>query len=59
MEILIDFFLESSRKDDLEAIFYNLIFFINGDMPWGINNENATLKDILSIKQNIMSEYMC
>lgn len=40
-------FLETSRKDDLESIFYTLMIMIKGNLPWNckkLNNEEILRK---------------
>jgi hypothetical protein len=42
-------FLGASRKDDLEAMFYILLFLIKGDLPW------LGLKDNINDQEKLMS----
>ena len=45
-----------SRRDDLEGIFYTMVYLFNGKLPWeNINDYNKVLK----IKENITSSSLC
>lgn len=54
--------IEQSRRDDLEAIGYVLIYFIKGKLPWqGVNAQNKAEKyhKIMEKKMSIPVEYLC
>ncbi len=54
--------IEQSRRDDLEAIGYVLIYFIKGKLPWqGVNAQNKGEKyhKIMEKKMSIPVEYLC
>lgn len=54
--------VEQSRRDDLEAIGYVLIYFIKGKLPWqGVNVQNKTEKyhKIMEKKMQTPVEYLC
>ena len=53
---------EQSRRDDLESIFYILIYFIKGRLPWqGLKAEKKEdrYKKIYEIKKNIKIKELC
>lgn len=54
--------IEQSRRDDLEAIGYVLIYFAQGYLPWqGIkaNNKNEKYQKIMEKKMSIPIEIQC
>jgi serine/threonine protein kinase len=54
--------IEQSRRDDLEAIAYILIYFLKGSLPWqGLKAKNASKKYmlILSKKQSVSIAQLC
>ncbi len=50
--------LASSRRDDMESLFYTLIFLYRGDLPWSLY-EKLTFNDILTKKKEISHEELC
>ena len=53
---------EQSRRDDLESIFYILIYFIKGRLPWqGLkaDKKDDRYKKIYEIKKNIKIKELC
>ena len=53
---------EQSRKDDLEAIGYCLIYFLKGKLPWqGLHNVDDEKKNdaILDIKMSTTLDTLC
>ena len=53
---------EQSRRDDLESIFYILIYFIKGRLPWqGLkaDKKENRYKKIYEIKKNIKIKELC
>ena len=53
---------EQSRRDDLESIFYILIYFIKGRLPWqGLkaDKKEDRYKKIYEIKKNIKIKELC
>ena len=50
---------EQSRRDDLEAIGFVLLYFLRGSLPWqGLKSNNPKL-DIGRVKQNTSVENLC
>ncbi|OHS94507.1 Casein kinase I hhp1 [Tritrichomonas foetus] len=53
---------EMLPKDDLESLFYTLIYLIKGKLPWsGISNKNKDLKreSIYVVKCSVQPEELC
>ena len=53
---------EQSRRDDLESIFYIILYFLKGSLPWQgvkINNKEDRYKKICEIKKNIPIKDLC
>lgn len=56
---------EQSRRDDLESIAHNLIYFYNnGNLPWFINNDSDLVshfdeKEACKIKRNTDVKQLC
>ena len=56
------FGIEQSRRDDIEVIAYNLIYFALGKLPWqGIRSKNKKekYKKIMELKQEYKEEKLC
>jgi len=54
--------IEQSRRDDLEAIGYVLVYFLKGKLPWqGVAAQNKAEKyhKIMEKKMSIAVEYLC
>ena len=54
--------IEQSRRDDIEVIAYNLIYFAKGKLPWqGIKSKNKKdkYKKIMESKQEYGEEKLC
>ena len=54
--------IEQSRRDDLEAIIYTLIYLFNGNLPWEnlkAKNKEEKYQKILSKKINYSIEKLC
>jgi len=54
--------IEQSRRDDLESIFYNIIYFIKGSLPWQgikIKNKEEKMKKIMEYKMSTLIENLC
>lgn len=61
-EVFKNFEIEQSRKDDLEAISYLIIYFLKGKLPWqGLNPDNSTnpLALIERVKITTPLEILC
>ena len=53
---------EQSRKDDLESLFYVIIYFFRGDVPWQnlkIKSRNERFKKINEIKKKVNYNLLC
>ena len=53
---------EQSRKDDLESLFYVIIYFFRGDVPWQnlkIKSRNERFKKINEIKKKVNYKILC
>ena len=53
---------EQSRRDDLESIFYILLYFLKGGLPWQgvkLNNKEDRYKKICEIKKSIPIKDLC
>ncbi|KAA6375550.1 MAG: putative CK1/CK1/CK1-D protein kinase [Streblomastix strix] len=53
---------EQSRRDDLEAIGYMLIFFLTGNLPWQglkIEGKSAKFKAIMNLKASTPIDVLC
>ena len=53
---------EQSRRDDLESMFYVLLYFFRGSVPWQnlkIKSRNEKFKQINEIKKNINYKILC
>ena len=53
---------EQSRRDDLESIFYILIYFLKGKLPWQglkLNKKEDRNKKIYEMKKNIIIRELC
>ena len=51
--------LERYPKDDLESLFYVLLYLKNGSIPWlkgKSDDKNSYMRDILKIRQNLSIE---
>ena len=53
---------EQSRRDDLESIFYILLYFLRGKLPWQgvkIENKEERYKKICELKKTITTKELC
>lgn len=53
---------EQSRRDDLESLFYVILYFFRGSVPWQnlkIKSRNERFKKINEIKKKINYEILC
>ena len=53
---------EQSRRDDLESIFYILIYFLKGNLPWQglkVSNKNERYRKICEKKKNTLISDLC
>jgi len=55
--------IEQSRRDDLEAIGYILVYFLKGELPWQFLKQNTNMKDkyykITESKMKNAPEILC
>lgn len=54
--------MEQSRRDDLEAVGYVLIYFIRGNLPWQglkLKSKEDRYKKILQKKKEVSTEELC
>ncbi|KAK2953137.1 putative Casein kinase I [Blattamonas nauphoetae] len=54
--------IEQSRRDDLEAVGYILVYFATGGLPWqglNIENRNQKFKAICDMKMSITLDALC
>lgn len=62
VRIFIKYLKEQSRRDDIEAIGYVLLYFIRGSLPWQglkLQRKDDKFKKILEVKKNISTEELC
>lgn len=55
-------FAEMSRRDDLEALGYMLIYFLKGRLPWQgqhLGNDMEALNAVSNIKMRTSIEQLC
>ncbi len=53
---------EQSRKDDLEAVGYVLLYFLEGRLPWmniAVNNREEKYKKVLEKKLSLTTHQLC
>lgn len=53
---------EQSRRDDLEALLYVMIYFFNGKLPWmnlKITNKEEKKKVVWQMKRDIRGQQLC
>ena len=48
--------IEASRRDDIESLGYNLIYFMKGELPW---SKERKIFDILQMKMNTNLDILC
>ena len=48
--------IEASRRDDIESLGYNLIYFMKGELPW---SKERKIFDILQMKMNTSLDILC
>lgn len=54
--------IEQGRRDDLESLGYNLLYFLRGSLPWQgikVKSNKEKYKRILDIKMNLSSRKLC
>ncbi len=54
--------METSRRDDLEAVGFVLIYFLRGKLPWqgtGIKNSAEKMQAVLERKLSVSVETLC
>lgn len=54
-----DLGLELSRRDDLEALFYTMVFLYKGNLPWFSSKLNVGLKSFPSLKSEPRIRELC
>lgn len=53
---------DTLQKDDLESLFYILIYFFNGSLPWydpEAKNKKYSVDEIICIREKIQPSYLC
>lgn len=51
---------EQSRRDDLEALGYSLVYLVTGSLPWDVQTaEDAISSEILKIKEKVPLSQLC
>jgi len=54
--------VEQSRRDDVQALGYTLLYFLRGDLPWQkleAGSKHLLLRKILEMKQSLSAEALC
>ena len=54
--------IEQTRRDDIEAAFYVLLYFLKGSLPWqGLpgKNKNNKYKRIMDMKMSVSVDNLC
>jgi len=54
--------IEQSRRDDIQALGYTLLYFLRGDLPWQkleARSKQVLLRKISEMKQSLSAEALC
>ena len=54
--------IEQSRRDDLESLGYNFVYFLKGDLPWQgikVKNKKEKYKKIMDLKISSTPKLLC